>query len=153
MSFETPPATRTVETTVRLNATPGRTINTFLHDNDLKAWWKVSRSLVEPRPGGVWSIAWDGYGEQQTNHSWTGVIHELDKGRLVVAPLLQNEPGRPLFGPLQLEIVAAPADNGCELTVLHHGYQHGDDWDWLHDAVVRGWSAVLGELQEWLASG
>lgn len=144
--------TRTVKTTVVIDAEPARVIQAFLDDGDLKQWWRVSRSLVEPRAGGVWSVAWDNYGEQQTDHSWVGVIREIDTSRLLVDPLVQNEPDRPLFGPLALEVVAEPEGNGTKLTVLHHGYQYGEQWDWLHDAVVRGWKAVLADMRAWFDS-
>ena len=102
--------TRTVETTVHLDAEPQKVIRAFLEDADLKGWWRVTRSLVEAKPGGTWCIAWDGFGENKTNHSWTGVIRELDERRLVIDPLVQNEPDRPiLFGPLRLEVLAEAA--------------------------------------------
>ena len=152
-SDRSPDNTRTVETTVDVAAAPARVIQAFLQDEDLKGWWRVTRSLVEPQSGGVWSVSWDAYGEQRTHHSWVGVIRELEEGRLVIAPLVQNEPDRPLFGPLVLEIVAEPGADGSRLTVSHHGYQHGEHWDWLHDAVVRGWRGVLAEMKDWFASG
>jgi uncharacterized protein YndB with AHSA1/START domain len=145
-------ATRTVETTQELGVPPERAIQAFLRDEDLRGWWKVSRSLVDPRPGGVWTIVWDAYGDPPTNHMWAGTIRELDETRLLIAPMVQNEPDRPLFGPLQLEIFAEPASDGCRLTVLHHGYQHGEHWDWLHEAVVNGWVAVLADMKDWLES-
>ena len=142
--------TRTVETTIRIDdVAPERVIEAFLRDDDLTAWWHVSRSLVEPVAGGAWSVAWDAYGEDRTNHSWCGVVRELEAHRLVIAPLVQNEPDRPLFGPLALEIVAEPRPGGSTLTVRHHGYQRGEHWDWLHDAVVRGWAGVLSDMKKW----
>lgn len=143
---------RTVETTVTIAASPGRAIQAFLRDEDLRAWWKVSRSLVVPEPGGVWSIAWDRWGEEQTFHSWTGVIRRLHEHYLFIDPLVQNEPDRPLFGPMALEIRAEPSADGTALTVLHHGYQRGEHWDWIHNAVVRGWESVLADLQGWFES-
>jgi hypothetical protein len=40
--------TRSVDTQVVIAASPGDVLQAFLSDDDLKAWWKVSRSLVEP---------------------------------------------------------------------------------------------------------
>ena len=140
--------TRTVETTIDIdNVAPERVIEAFLRDDDLTSSWKVSRCLVVPVAGGVWSVAWDGYGEGGTNHSWYGVIRQLDTRRLLIAPLVQNEPDRPLFGPLSLEIVATPIANGTNLTVRHSGYQRGEHW--LHDAVVQGWAGVLANMKAW----
>ncbi len=145
--------TRTVETTVHVVAEPGRVVRAFLDEDDLRGWWRVTRTLVEAEPGGPWSVAWDAYGDAKTDHSWVGVIRELDERRLVIAPLVQNEPDRPLFGPLELEIVVEPVPEGSRLTVLHHGYQRGEHWDWLHDMVVHGWRDVLVELKEHLEAG
>ena len=145
--------TRTVETSVEVRVPPGRAIAAFLAHDDLAGWWKVSRSLTEPTEGAPWAVAWDDYGEAGTDHSWVGVVSTLQEGRLVIDPLVQIEPDRPLFGPLALEVSAVPTDEGSLVTVRHHGYRHGEHWDWLHDAVVEGWRAVLGEYRTWLANG
>ncbi len=39
-------STRTVETTVHLDAEPPDVLLAFLGDADLKGWWHVTRSLV-----------------------------------------------------------------------------------------------------------
>ena len=142
-------STRTVTTTVEVAALPADVLRAFLDDAELKGWWKVTRSLVEARQGGVWSISWDNYGEAKTHHSWSGVIEELDDDHLVIGKLVMNEPDRPLFAPLTLEITVTPAANGTTLTVNHHGYQRGVDWDWMYATVVAGWQHVLGDLQAW----
>ena len=41
--------TRSVDTEVVIAASPEDVLQAFLSDDDLKAWWKVSRSLVEPK--------------------------------------------------------------------------------------------------------
>ena len=143
---------RTVTTTVPVSSSPERVLRAFVDPDDLRGWWKVSRSLAEDRPGGVWSVAWDDFGEERTHHAWVGVVEERAPRRLLVAPLVMIEPQRPLFGPMRLEVVATPAAVGTSLTVSHHGYRRGEHWDWIHDAVVVGWRHVLADLREWLAS-
>jgi uncharacterized protein YndB with AHSA1/START domain len=140
---------RTVETTVLIPASPERVLRSFVDADDLRGWWKVSRSLVEAKPGGVWSVTWDDYGEEKTQHAWVGVVEAAEPRRLKVGHLVMIEPGRPLFGPLEIEIVVAPANNGTSLTVYHRGYRSGEDWDWIHDTVVQGWRHVLGDMQRW----
>ena len=41
--------TRSVDTEVVIAASPEDVLQAFLSDDDLQAWWKVSRSLVEPK--------------------------------------------------------------------------------------------------------
>lgn len=141
--------TRTVEATRLIPASPDEVLKAFLDDGDLKAWWKVSRSLVEPKEGGVWSITWDDWGKEKTQHAWFGEIDVLTPGRLLISRLVMMEPGMPLFGPMQLEITVEPAGRGTSLTVTHRGYHHGDHWDEIYELVVNGWDHVLGDLETW----
>jgi uncharacterized protein YndB with AHSA1/START domain len=142
--------TRTVETSVDVAVVPGRAIAAFLTHHDLAGWWKVSRSLTEPTLGAPWAVAWDAYGDAGTDHAWFGVVRKLADDRLLIDPLVMNEPDRPLFGPLALEISAQRTDAGSRVTVRHQGYRHGQHWDWLHEAVVIGWKEVLDDYQRWL---
>lgn len=143
------PESRTVETTKIVSASPDEVLEAFLDDGDLRAWWKVSRSLVEAKEGGIWSVTWDDWGEEKTQHAWIGEIAELTPNRIVIARLLMIEPDMPLFGPLQLEIKVAPVDGGTSLTVSHSGYGYGDHWDRIYELVVNGWDHVLGDMQTW----
>ncbi len=141
--------TRSVDTDVIMSASPEKVLQAFLNDDDLKAWWKVSRSLVEPEAGGVWSISWDDWGQEKTQHAWSGVIEEITPNRLVIGRLVMNEPGMPLLGPMQLEITLQPAEGGTSLTLSHRGYGYGEHWDTMYDLVVQGWDHVLGDMQAW----
>ena len=142
--------TRSVDTTKEMPAPPNEVLQAFLDGADLKAWWKVSRSLVEPKAGGIWSIAWDDYGEEKTHHAWIGVIEEISADRLFVGHLVMIEPDMPLLGPMQLEISVAADGAGSALTVSHRGYRYGEHWDEMYRIVVQGWDHVLGDMREWL---
>ena len=141
--------TRTVKTTRVIPASPEAVLDAFMDAEALASWWQVSRSLVEPETGGIWSVSWDDWGEQKTQHAWSGVIEELTPKRLVVGHLVMNEPGMPLFGPMQLEIEVERVAGGSSLTVSHHGYGYGEHWDRIYELVVSGWEHVLGDLESW----
>jgi uncharacterized protein YndB with AHSA1/START domain len=141
--------TRSVDTEVFISVTPEKVIQAFLDDGDLKRWWKVSRSLVEAKHGGVWSITWDDWGPEKTQHAWTGVIEEITPDRLVVGHLVMIEPDMPLLGPTQLEITVKPSECGTSLRISHRGYRYGDHWDTIYDMVVQGWGHVLGDMELW----
>ena len=145
-------AGREVVTTVTIPAEPERVLRAFLDEDDLRGWWKVSRSLVEEKVGGTWALTWDDYGDEKTTHVWTGVIQEIGPRRLLIGEVVLVEPGRRLFAPLQIEVIAEPADTGCALRVVHRGYQYGADWDWIHATVIAGWRHVLGDLRGWFAA-
>ena len=127
--------TRSVDTTATISASPERVLQAFLKADDLEAWWKVSRSLVENKVGGVWSVTWDDWGPKKTQHAWVGVIETMTPQRLVVGHLVMIEPDMPLLGPMQLEITVQPTEGGTSVTVSHRGYRYGDHWDSIHDSA------------------
>jgi uncharacterized protein YndB with AHSA1/START domain len=131
-------------------ATPADVLQAFVDDEDLKTWWNVSRTLIEPKVGGVWSVSWDDWGEEKTQHSWSGVIGALSDRKLVVTGMVMNEPDMPLFGPMRLQIEVAASDGGSVVTVTHSGYGYGGHWDEIYALVVAGWDHVLGDMQEWI---
>ncbi|MHC5063460.1 MAG: SRPBCC family protein [Planctomycetota bacterium] len=151
-SGPTQPEGREVLTTVTVPAKPEQVIRAFLDADALHGWWKVSRSLVEDHPGGTWAITWDDYGEEKTTHVWTGVIEQLSDQHLLIGDMVMVEPDYPLFGPMQLELHAEPADLGTRLSLAHRGYQEGENWDQMHQTVVEGWNHVLGDLQDWFTA-
>ena len=146
-------ADRSVITVRDLPAPPDAVIAAFVDESHLAGWWQVTRSLVEPEVGGIWSIAWDDWGEEKTRHAWTGVIREIGPGRLVIGNMVMMEPGMPLLGPMRLEILAEPSENGSTVTVTHSGYGYGDHWDEMYRLVVGGWDHVLGDMQHWFEEG
>lgn len=141
--------TRSVDTEATLSASPDDVMQAFLDENYLKAWWKVSRTFVEPKVGGVWSITWDDWGEEKTQHAWIGVIEELTPTNLVIGHLVMIEPDMPLLAPMQIEINVSATDGGTALTLSHRGYGYGDHWDKMYELVVNGWDHVLGDMDAW----
>jgi len=141
--------TRSVDTEANLSANPGEVMQAFLDEDDLKAWWKVSRTFVEPKVGGVWSISWDDWGEDKTQHAWIGVIEELTPTSMVIGHLVMIEPDMPLLAPMQIQIIVSAADGGTALALSHRGYGYGDHWDKMYELVVNGWDHVLGDMEAW----
>ncbi len=141
--------TRIVQATATMSATPENVLLAFLNNDDLEAWWKVSRSLIEQKVGGVWSVTWDDWGPDKTQHAWVGVIETITERKLVVGHLIMIEPGMPLMGPMQLEISVTPAASGSTVSISHRGYGYGAHWDSMYDAVVLGWDHVLDDMRVW----
>ena len=144
---------RTIETSVYIAAKPERVLRAFYSPDDLSAWWLVSRSLTSNIKDQLWSIVWEDYGQEKTHHVWSGVVSESNSHRLVISNMVMIEPERPLFGPMQLEIIALAEGAGTRLTILHHGYQYGEHWNWSHEVVVEGWKKALAELSVWFEEG
>lgn len=145
--------TRSVDTKATLSARPEEVMQAFLTEDNLRAWWKVSRTFVDPKVGGVWSITWDDWGEDKTHHAWIGVIEELTPTRLVIGHLVMIEPDMPLLAPMQLEINVNATDSGTALSLSHKGYGYGDHWDKMYELVVNGWGHVLGDMETWFQEG
>lgn len=141
---------RQVETTIQIQAAPHRVIRALLDQNMLQAWWGVERSLIEPRPGGVYTLAWQvstaGFG-----YVTSGIIAALKEDRkLMLENLVYLNPERPILGPMRLSFIAMEQAGQTQLTILQDGYLEGPDWDWYYQAVLKAWPVAAQHLKAYL---
>src|SRR5262245_11802135 len=134
---------RVAEACTTISAPPPRVLEQFLSVPAMCEWWGAARGLVDPQPGGAWAMAWeaspDGY-----RHISTGIVAAFHPGeRLVLDRFLYFHPGRPVLGPMRIEIFAEWLEMGTLLRVRQEGFGEGADWDWYYAAVMKGWPAAL----------
>ena len=142
---------RLVAASIEINARPEKILPAFLNQEHLKAWWGVERSLIEPKAGGVYTLAWN-ISEQGIKFISTGVIEELIPGEyLMIKNFVYLNPEKKILGPMELEIdLIETGDNLTKVGVVQSGYKYGGDWDWYYDAVVKAWPQTLELLKNYL---
>ena len=142
---------RLVAASIEINARPEKILPAFLNHEHLKAWWGVERSLIEPRAGGVYTLAWN-ISEHGIKYISTGVIDELIPGEyLMIKNFLYLHPEKKILGPMELEIdLIANDEKITKVGIVQSGYKYGGDWDWYYDSVVKGWPQTLELLKNYL---
>jgi uncharacterized protein YndB with AHSA1/START domain len=142
---------RLVAASIEINARPEKILPAFLNQEHLKVWWGVERSLIEPKAGGVYTLAWN-ISEQGIKFISTGVIEELIPGEyLMIKNFVYLNPEKKILGPMELEIdLIETGDNLTKVGVIQSGYKYGGDWDWYYDAVVKAWPQTLELLKNYL---
>jgi uncharacterized protein YndB with AHSA1/START domain len=142
---------RIAEASATISAPPERVLERFLNADAMCEWWGASRGLVVPERGGAWAMAWDG--SPDGHRVATGVIADVHPAsRLVLESYVYFHPGRPVFGPMRVEIRAEGLEMGTLLRVRHEGFGEGPDWDWYHDTAVKGWPETLAAAKRSIES-
>jgi hypothetical protein len=141
---------RTVDASIIINVPPALVLNAFLEQQHLNSWWGVERSLVEPKPGGLYLLAWKGGGDGFTNVN-TGIIKSYEPGLyLHIEKCSCLNTARQIMGPMELLLECTPQNNSTYLHLRQSGYQHGSDWNWLYESVVENWPKALQLLKMYL---
>jgi len=139
---------RAVSNSIHLPMDPESAIGLFLDENHLQGWWRVEGCLVEPRAGGVYTLAWE-VTPEGLGYVTSGIIEEVGAGILRIGSVVYLNPRRPILGPMTLAVTAKTIAGGCDLTVVQGGYREGPNWDWYHDAVRNAWPVVLSALADY----
>jgi Activator of Hsp90 ATPase homolog 1-like protein len=143
---------RLVAASIDIEAKPDRILQAFLRQEHLHKWWGVSRSLIEPKAGGLYTLAWD-ISENGIKYISSGIIAELIPAEyLMVRNFIYLNPEKQILGPMELEIDLTVVDETTtKVGVVQSGYQYGVDWNWYYDAVVQAWPMALEMLKNYLA--
>ncbi len=129
---------------------PEKVMAAFYQPDLLKGWWGVERSLIELRPGGLYTLIWE-VSKNGIGYVSTGIIKEYELNELlVIEDLVYLNPEKAPLGPMKLSIETVPRGSGTFLTVHQTGYQQGGDWDWYYDAVKDAWPVALTGLKKYL---
>jgi uncharacterized protein YndB with AHSA1/START domain len=143
---------RNVESQLEIAVLPEKVILAFTDAELLRGWWGVERSLIETKPGGIYTIAW-GISEHGIKYVSSGIIKNYDPaGLLHIEKYVYLNPEKSFLGPLELEIKTIAKDKGCNLYLRQGPYpeNRGADWGWFYEAVVDAWPKVLLGLKKFL---
>lgn len=144
---------KSVEASIKIDLHPRDVLDVFTKQEHLKAWWGVSRSLIELKKGGLYSLVWQNNNDS-IDYVSSGIVAEYLPGcQLKIESFVYVNPARPVLGPMELLILSTPEENHTtQLTVIQSGYQQGADWNWLYEAVKYAWPEVLKQIKRYLES-
>jgi len=144
---------RKVEATVNIGSPPVTVFNAFIEPWQLKKWWGVERCLVEPKQGGMYSLAWN-ISNEGFQYISTGVITVYQPSReLLIDHFIYFNPEKSILGPTYLCIKLDAVNSSTHLQLIQGNYQSGGDWDWFYDVVKDSWPRVLQDLKNYLQTG
>lgn len=130
----------------------------FTDANAIKAWWKASNAVVQPRPGGLFVVEWKPgvHGRDEilgaTGGVLAGILDKAMSGHFVYFGALHwLTPDGETFGPTRLEIdVFSKNDPRAKPTLLRvrgTAFQSGPGWDRYRDLSARTWEKTLVDLK------
>lgn len=142
---------RSVTASLEIKASPERILEAFLNQPDLNGWWGVERSLVDKKPGGLYTLAW-GVTEYGSKYVSSGIIKKYEPHeQLLIGDFVYINPEKPILGPLELNVRVELIDTNISRVHVKQGeYPYGGDWDWYYEAVVVGWPSALELLKKYL---
>ncbi len=139
-----------VEVTTTIRAHPAAVIAAFTDTEMLRDWWNVECTLIEKKPGGLYTLAWD-ISEKALGFISTGIIREYQShGLLIIDNFVYINPAKSFLGPMTLTINAKENGDTTDFYLYQDGYQTGADWDWYYDAVTQPWPTVVQTLKAYL---
>src|SRR5687767_13285007 len=95
---------RLVAASIDIRAKPEKILPAFLNQDQLQAWWGVERSLIEPKAGGLYTLAWN-ISEHGIKYISSGIIAELIPAEyLMIRNFVYLNPDKKILGPMELEI-------------------------------------------------
>lgn len=137
--------TRQFHGAVGIAAPRQRVLAAFLDARALASWFGADEARVEPRRGGVWSLAWM-VGSDGPRLSAAGKIDILD-GHLEVRDIVYRRGDEELPGKLRLEVRLTGEGDVTSLFVAEDGYGKGPAWDALLADVATAWGDALARLK------
>lgn len=142
--------------TLGIDASPAAAIDAFFTHDALAAWWRVSRSLCQPRPLGGYAVEWEPtewHDETlgRLGGAFRGTVIDYKKGReFFVADAYWLPPDGEPIGPMALEVSCAVRDRQTILTVRQSGWEDGPRWSRYYDLLDAGFPSALRELKAYV---
>jgi uncharacterized protein YndB with AHSA1/START domain len=144
------PNRKAVTRSVTIAASPARTFQALIDPHDLKRWWGANEAVIAPRNGGVWSLGWHAYG-QDNFYTTSASIQRIAHAReLRMTNVMYFRPDMKPLGPMRLSFHLRKKGKSTVLTVRQTGYGKGKHWDWYYQSVQNGWEESLWNLKRYL---
>jgi uncharacterized protein YndB with AHSA1/START domain len=141
-----------------LEASPAAVLDAFFDPDALAAWWRVTRSLCNPRPLGGYSLEWESTEWQddtlgRLGGAFRGTVIEFKKGReFFVADAYWLPPDGEPIGPMALEARCSLRGYQTILDVRQSGWEDSKRWSRYYEILSTGFPLALDELKAYVES-
>jgi uncharacterized protein YndB with AHSA1/START domain len=96
--------------TISVKTNPQDVISAFIDPHKLSKWWQVEKTLIEPKSGGLYTVAW-AVSENGMRYVSTGIIKTYRPDReLMIENFVYLNPDKPFLGPMILTVRATEKD-------------------------------------------
>lgn len=139
-----------------IDASPAAVLDAFFNHESLAVWWRVTRSLCQPRPFGAYSVEWDptDWHDETLGRlggAFHGTVIDFKKGReFFVAELYWLPPDGEPIGPMALEVSCTSQGHSTLLHVRQSGGDAGPRWTRYYEILGAGFRAALEDLKKHL---
>lgn len=123
--------------------------------SSIRQWWGVSRAIVLPVSGGLWTAAW-GDVEDDPDYSTSATIQEFDPPRrMVLSDYRYHAKTGPLPFPANFvtEFSVSPNSEGASLRVTQDGFPMGPEADEFYAGCKQGWEDTFAGIRRYLRYG
>ena len=153
-------ATRGLDLSIVIAASPEQVLKAFFDADALGAWWQVAHSVTVPRVLGPYAVEWtptdfhdDVLG--RLGGVFHGTVMQFDAGQgFFVANCFWLPPDGDPIGPMALEVMCTPAGPdvapGTRVQVTQSGFEDSARWRRYYEVVGEGWQRALASLRSLL---
>jgi len=153
-------ATRGLDLSIVIVASPEQVLKAFFDADALGAWWQVAHSVTVPRALGPYAVQWapthfrdDILG--RLGGVFHGTVMQFDAGQgFFVANCFWLPPDGDPIGPMALEVTCTPSGHdvaaGTRLQIRQSGFEESARWNRYYEIVGEGWQRALASLRSLL---
>jgi uncharacterized protein YndB with AHSA1/START domain len=149
---------REFDHSLAIEASPARILDAFFNDDDLAAWWRVTRSLCHPRALGNYAVEWPPTEWKdevlgRLGGAFRGTVIDFTPGReFFVADAYWLPPDGEPVGPMTLEASCTTLGERVVLRVRQSGWENAPRWTRYYQLLASNLTAALNELKVYLES-
>jgi len=153
-------ATRGLDLSIVIVASPEQVLKAFFDADALGAWWQVAHSVTIPRVLGPYAVEWaPTHFRDDVLGRLGGVFHgkvmQFDAGQgFFVADCFWMPPDGDPVGPMALEVMCTAAGPdvaaGTRVQVRQSGFEDSERWRRYYEVVGEGWQRALASLRSLL---
>ena len=143
---------RSINSSIRINSSAELILQAFIDPVQLKQWWGVQKSYIQPKAGGTYVLIWlhSDEGIKFIQTSKIGLINKRSQLQLEDVLFINSEKG--IFGPYSIKIEVQSLSNHSIVTITQNGFEKRMDDDWYFELMSKSWPEVLLFLKQHLES-
>ncbi|MGI9515889.1 MAG: SRPBCC family protein [Pirellulaceae bacterium] len=146
-------ATRSIQESIELVASPEDVFDALIRPSAVRQWWNARQVIVHARPGGIWMATW-GEDEDSPDYLCGYRMSRFERPEMLEfsEPVYESKSGPMPFSVdhMAVQFRIEPVDDRTRLSVTQDGFPTDTMADEYVAGCVAGWQTTLRQLKEFM---